>query len=799
MTYRVLMSWFISCSFATRQDVIKTCLPVLYKRMNQNKSTLAETTIDFFVKFAYLSCDQTLQMNEQMKKIFNNGPYKAWSTGNSILTAQAGHFNYIMLRYRRPTGTIAWTMKLVNSIRNRSSDERDDCSIDESLYANTGGTNNKKASELTKDSTLSKSRSISSDTLSQHVAESELSSLSSSAEIDSFLKSDASRSLSPTFFDHDNFMRLAQSPLPLNLNMESDDPEKNFDLTLEQFDLELVHDDEELDVLDHGALMTGTHSRDEEETKQEDTTDEMVLPKTESGFLNPDQASFVRIPSNDSLFAGIKQVNDDEITMQTTPRSQAIASGKPERSLITSYFNPVNPVIDDLKDSAMVHSRSYENTIGKDIMARNAGATTRILRSNSDSTQLWKTSSTTTENPAPQKLHRSQFALKNIRSSGLGRKKSLRNIKEGLAHLKLTSFNRQSNEATKRMTSKSVYPPAIKSSSPVEAKKLSPSILNQRLFEKEGALHPNFPYLFLRNWPFLSQEEPHGLRYCDALTRALNMIDYIPSVETAKFALLYVSEGQTTEQQILKNTFGSHRYFKFLQQIGDFVSLKDQRRPSQSSNDSDEDSEGAADSASYFSEGLLYTGGLDVGPELTDGNYALIYRDDICHVVFHAATMMPNLRHDEKFSNKKRHIGNDYVTIVYSDNDKDFNPNIITGQFNVVHIVIHPLEEGFNRVCVKFRDQSMIQLPLFGPLSKPQIVSDQALSSVVRLTALHADLAARAFRKSTGEFVSNWEERMRQINMIKQRYSKPKSMDSTYMNEELNDWKLINAMNDFFD
>jgi tuberous sclerosis protein 2 len=184
---------------------------------------------------------------------------------------------------------------------------------------------------------------------------------------------------------------------------------------------------------------------------------------------------------------------------------------------------------------------------------------------------------------------------------------------------------------------------------------------------------------------------------------------------------------------------------------------------------------------------------------LTDGDYALIYRDDICHVVFHVATMMPFNSNDIKCSNKKRHIGNDYVTIVYSDNSVEFNPNLITGQFNVVHVIIYPLDQGFNRVEVKFREQSLIQLPNFGPLSKSQIVSDRALSSIVRLTAIHADLAARAYRKSTGEFVSNWEERLRQIHVIKSRYSKPKTVISADANEDISNLRLIDAMNDFFD
>ena len=42
-------------------------------------------------------------------------------------------------------------------------------------------------------------------------------------------------------------------------------------------------------------------------------------------------------------------------------------------------------------------------------------------------------------------------------------------------------------------------------------------------------------------------------------------------------------------------------------------------------------------------------------------------------VVFHIATMMPTKEKDPKCNDKKRHIGNDYVTIVYNDSGEKYN------------------------------------------------------------------------------------------------------------------------------
>lgn len=44
-------------------------------------------------------------------------------------------------------------------------------------------------------------------------------------------------------------------------------------------------------------------------------------------------------------------------------------------------------------------------------------------------------------------------------------------------------------------------------------------------------------------------------------------------------------------------------------------------------------------------------------------------------VMFHVATLMPH--NDPSCLNKKRHIGNDFVTIVYNDSGKPYNVQAI--------------------------------------------------------------------------------------------------------------------------
>lgn len=48
-----------------------------------------------------------------------------------------------------------------------------------------------------------------------------------------------------------------------------------------------------------------------------------------------------------------------------------------------------------------------------------------------------------------------------------------------------------------------------------------------------------------------------------------------------------------------------------------------------------------------------------------------------CLVVFHVATLMPSKESDPKCNGKKRHLGNDSVTIVYNDSGDEYSMGTI--------------------------------------------------------------------------------------------------------------------------
>ncbi|KAE9144491.1 hypothetical protein PF006_g10581 [Phytophthora fragariae] len=226
------------------------------------------------------------------------------------------------------------------------------------------------------------------------------------------------------------------------------------------------------------------------------------------------------------------------------------------------------------------------------------------------------------------------------------------------------------------------------------------------------------------------------------LNLALTVLDRTPEYETHKIGLLYVrDEKQTSESAILGNAGGSLRYLRFLRGLGSFTKL----------------------------EGLSgYTAGLDTTNN-SDGKFGLIYQDACAQIMFHVATMMvpetcPSDGVLGTFASmkKKRHIGNDFVHIVFKECDEDYDLQTLSGQFNDVHIVIQPLND------LQYRTEVHVKpgIPPFGPLYGWQIVPSSIISESVRLTCLNANLACQVFHQDLVGFALNCEERLKQIKQL---------------------------------
>ncbi|XP_058236188.1 tuberin isoform X2 [Hemibagrus wyckioides] len=263
--------------------------------------------------------------------------------------------------------------------------------------------------------------------------------------------------------------------------------------------------------------------------------------------------------------------------------------------------------------------------------------------------------------------------------------------------------------------------------------------------EKSSGLSPSFVFLQLYHSPFFGNEanKPLLLPKSELIDRAVKVLDQMPPYDTHKIGVVFVGPGQANnEVAILSNEYGSNRYARFLTGLGKLIHLKD----------CDPDQ--------------IFLGGLDHGRYADDGEFTYCWHDDIMQAIFHIATLMPNRESDRSYCNKKRHIGNDFVVVVYNDSGEEYKLGTIKGQFNFVEVVIKPLDYESNLVTLQCRRD----LEGLVDTTVAKIVSDQNLPLLVRQMALHANMASlvHQYRANPSDaYASKWLARLRHIKRIR--------------------------------
>jgi len=193
-------------------------------------------------------------------------------------------------------------------------------------------------------------------------------------------------------------------------------------------------------------------------------------------------------------------------------------------------------------------------------------------------------------------------------------------------------------------------------------------------------------------------------------------LNSLVSRELLKIGVIYVSKNQREQNSILKNEWHSvSSHFKsFLGSIGSLVDLTTHQ---------------------------FFNGKLDSSPELSNGRYHLFFMSERFELMYHVAPLIPTDHINEQQIYKKRHIGNDNVHIVWSENEIDYDPQTISSQFNDAHIIIYPLkEEGLCRVFLNKKNPNLAM----GPLFKQMLVTHKSLPYLVVWSAIIADRIVRA-------------------------------------------------------
>ncbi|XP_046591867.1 GTPase-activating Rap/Ran-GAP domain-like protein 3 isoform X6 [Neodiprion lecontei] len=225
------------------------------------------------------------------------------------------------------------------------------------------------------------------------------------------------------------------------------------------------------------------------------------------------------------------------------------------------------------------------------------------------------------------------------------------------------------------------------------------------LWRRTGAQKISLPYMankpmtvkqILSNFPGMDRLDkgPREI-FSPDIQKDLLLLEEQEGSVNFKFGVVYAKEGQTTDDEMLSNEKGSHDFHRFLDLLGERIRLKGWDK---------------------------YRGGLDVKGDMTGKES--VYTVYAGHeVMFHVSTMLPHSKDNPQQLERKRHIGNDIVNVIFTDDPTaldSFNPNCIKSQFTHVFAIVSSDSSGW-RVAV-YCDECV---PLFGPsLPCPPVFND---------------------------------------------------------------------------
>ncbi|XP_034458158.1 GTPase-activating Rap/Ran-GAP domain-like protein 3 isoform X3 [Hippoglossus hippoglossus] len=164
-----------------------------------------------------------------------------------------------------------------------------------------------------------------------------------------------------------------------------------------------------------------------------------------------------------------------------------------------------------------------------------------------------------------------------------------------------------------------------------------------------------------------------------------------------KFGVLFAKDGQLTDDEMFSNETGSESFDKFLNLLGDNITLQ-----------------GWAG----------YRGGLDTKNDTTGiKSIYTVYQGH--ELMFHVSTMLPYSKENKQQVERKRHIGNDIVTIVFQEGDdasSSFKPSMIRSHFTHIFALVRYNSQNDSYRLKIFSEESV---PLFGPpLPSPSVFTD---------------------------------------------------------------------------
>lgn len=203
------------------------------------------------------------------------------------------------------------------------------------------------------------------------------------------------------------------------------------------------------------------------------------------------------------------------------------------------------------------------------------------------------------------------------------------------------------------------------------------------------------------------------------------------TISEYKFGVIFSKGDQCTDDEMLSNNEGSREFYDFMDTIAQKIVLD--------------------------KDWTHYNGGLDIhGSSSGKHSYYTLFRD--YEVMFHVSTMLPYLEEDEQQVEKKRHIGNDVVVIIFQEGNTPFDPESIKSVFNHVFIVIRRCPDDPPQNFEEKNDALDIATSR-GTIDVHELVKENSSSSLKSHSRTHSNnsVNSKDDHSSTGENFSSDE------------------------------------------
>ncbi|XP_049582507.1 signal-induced proliferation-associated 1-like protein 3 isoform X1 [Syngnathus scovelli] len=172
------------------------------------------------------------------------------------------------------------------------------------------------------------------------------------------------------------------------------------------------------------------------------------------------------------------------------------------------------------------------------------------------------------------------------------------------------------------------------------------------------------------------------------VTEQLLKLDEQGLSQKHKVGVLLCRAGQSTEEEMYNNEEASPAFSAFLELLGEQVLLKG------------------------FSK---YAAQLDTKTDST-GTHSLYTTYQGYEVMFHISTMLPYMPNNPQQLLRKRHIGNDIVTIIFQEPGAlPFTPQNIRSHFQHVFVIVRVHNPCSENTCYSVAVTRMKDVPPFGP------------------------------------------------------------------------------------